>query len=74
MMSSFTLEIVVQRREPYAVHFESGKKHVIVLSYVYMTIYTMLNKIRGVIQKYAEKCYIFFVNLAIPLMLTESDL
>ena len=45
MMSSFTLEILVRRREPYAVHFVSGKKHVIVLANVYMTIYTMLNKI-----------------------------
>ena len=45
MMSSFTLEILVRRREPYAIHFESGKKHAIVLSNLYMTIYTMLNKI-----------------------------
>ena len=28
--------------------------------------------IRGVIQKYAEKCYIFFVKLAIPLILRKS--
>ena len=37
-------------------------------------ISSKMTYIRGVIQKYAEKCYIIFVNLAIPLIITKSDL
>ena len=58
------MRVAQERREPYAIHFVSAKKYAIVVSNVYMTIYTMLNKFYQIRQfsyfcEFPKICLIF---------------
>ena len=48
--------------------------HQLIISSKFLTSQMYYLFVRGMIQKYAEKCYIIFAKKAIPLILMKSDL